>query len=194
MTDFANVVERLPEHEDHVPVTMIVRRHIQPGKEADFEAWQSGIAQASMRYPGHMGVTTLRLPNREYATIFRFDTFDHLAAWEHSVERQGWLARAETLLVGAQKAEKVSGLEGWFTLPDVTAPPPPRYKMALVSYLAITPLVYVSALVLNPPLEFLPPFVRTMTTTAIITVLMTWLVMPNVTRLFKRWLYPAESR
>jgi uncharacterized protein len=180
----------LTEHIDGLPVTMIVRRHIQPGKETEFEAWQNSIAQASRRYPGHMGVTTLRLPNREYATIFRFDTVEHLTAWECSAERQEWLRRAEPLLDGEQKAEKVSGLEGWFTLPDVTAPPPPRYKMAFVTYLAITPLVYFAVLLLNPPLEFLPPFVRMMITSAVTTALMTWVIMPNMTRLFKKWLYP----
>ena len=36
-----------------------------------------------------------------------------------------------------------SGLDTWFTLPDMPAPvkPPPKWKMALVTWLALFPMV-----------------------------------------------------
>jgi hypothetical protein len=43
----------------------------------------------------------------------------------------------------------------------------------------------------GPLLDGLPVVVRLGITTAVAVPLMTWVVMPRVTRLFRVWLYPA---
>ena len=82
----------------------------------------------------------------------------------------------------------------WFQMPKRHAPgapqPPPRWKMAMITWLAIFPLINVLNLVLAPLLGGLPAIVRTLVSTAILVPLMTWVVMPAMTRLFLRWLFP----
>ena len=78
----------------------------------------------------------------EYRTVYRFDNADHLRAWLDSDEHAAWLERAEPHVIGPMRTSFVTGLESWFTLPDRPgAPPPPPYKMALLTWITIFPLI-----------------------------------------------------
>jgi antibiotic biosynthesis monooxygenase (ABM) superfamily enzyme len=64
--------------------------------------------------------------------------------------------------------------------------------MALLTWIAIFPLITALVVALGPLLEGLPLVARLGITTAIAVPLMTWVVMPRVTRLLRRWLYPGR--
>jgi len=175
------------------PVTVVVKRRLKPGHEADFETWLKGATEASMQIPGHLGVELIRpaKADGEYVLIFRYDSYQHLEAWEQSPARAEWLEKAKAFSVGEAGYEKYTGLEYWFTLPDQPSKvPPPPWKMALVTWVAIFPLSYLLGLYLGPHLLFLPPIGRTMVIAGILVGLMTYLIMPALTRLFARWLFP----
>jgi hypothetical protein len=88
----------------------------------------------------------------------------------------------------------LTGLESWFTLPARPgAPPPPPWKMAVLTWVTIFPLITGVVLALNPLLEGFALVPRLAVTTAVTVPLMTWLVMPRVTRLLRRWLYPTRA-
>jgi uncharacterized protein len=88
----------------------------------------------------------------------------------------------------------VTGLESWFTLPSQPgAPPPPPYKMALLTWITIFPLITGIVVAAGPLVEDLPVVLRLGITTAVAVPLMTWVVMPRVTRLLRGWLYPHAS-
>jgi uncharacterized protein len=102
-----------------------------------------------------------------------------------------WLQRAEPHVLGPVRTQFVTGLESWFTLPSSPAlAPPPPYKMALITWLTIFPLITGVVIVIGPVVAGLPLVPRLGVTTAIAVPLMTWVVMPRVTRLLHRWLYP----
>ena len=85
----------------------------------------------------------------------------------------------------------LSGLETWFTLPrQPGVPPPPRHKMVVITTLTIFLLINLVSLALSPLVRELHPLLRTLLVTATTVTLMTYLVMPRMTRLFRRWLYP----
>jgi antibiotic biosynthesis monooxygenase (ABM) superfamily enzyme len=85
----------------------------------------------------------------------------------------------------------MTGLETWFTLPaQPGATPPPPYKMAVLTWITIFPLITAAVAVTGPLLEELPLAVRLAITTGLTVPLMTWVVMPRVTRLLRGWLYP----
>jgi antibiotic biosynthesis monooxygenase (ABM) superfamily enzyme len=88
----------------------------------------------------------------------------------------------------------VTGLESWFTLPGQPGlVPPPPYKMALLTWITIFPLITAIVAITGPTLKDLPLAVRLGITTALTVPLMTWVVMPRVTRLLHRWLYPEHG-
>jgi hypothetical protein len=89
------------------------------------------------------------------------------------------------------RTQVLVGLEGWFTLPSQPGvAPPPAYKMALVTWVTIFPLITLVVVVSAPLVGGLPLVARLAVTTAVTVSLMTWVVMPRVTRLLHRWLYP----
>jgi uncharacterized protein len=177
------------------PVTTVYTRHIRPGNEADFEAWFRHISGAVQTFDGNLGTGLIKVPDKkrpEYVTIFRFDSLDHLRAWENSGVRAAYMREIEPLLEDEPRRQIISGLEYWFTLPD--RPIPPRWKMSVVTYVAITPLAYIITSLLIPPLRAnlgLPSFVASAVASVFITASMSYAVMPFMTRLFAKWLYPA---
>jgi uncharacterized protein len=178
------------------PITVIVTRRIKPGFEQEFEAWLAGVVAEALRFPGHQGVNVIRPASAsqpEYTLIFRFDRIDNLRRWEESDTRREWLGRVEALTVGEVSLHKVSGLEFWFT-PSAGALIPPRWKMAVVTCLAIYPLINLLRLVLAPYTATLSPWISSALTLPLSITLMTWLIMPWMTRLFAWWLYPKPAK
>jgi uncharacterized protein len=176
------------------PVTTTVTRRVKPGHEVFYEQFLEGIIAAATRFPGHLGVEVFRPASAsegEYRIVYRFDTGEHLRAWLDSDEHAAWLERAEPHVIGPMRSQFLTGLESWFTLPGRPgSPPPPPYKMALVTWVTIFPLITLVVLVLDPLLVRLDLVPRLAVTTAVTVPIMTWLVMPRVTRLLRGWLYP----
>jgi uncharacterized protein len=179
------------------PVTTTVTRRVKPGHEVFYEQFLEGIIAAASEFEGHLGVEVFRPASAaagDYRVVYRFDTAEHLRAWLDSDEHTAWLERAEPHVIGPVRRRFVTGLESWFTLSSSpSAPPPPPYKMALVTWLTIFPLITAVVLAIGPFVEGLALVPRLAITTAITVPLMTWLVMPRVTRLLRGWLYPTAG-
>ena len=194
---------------DDSPVTVIVTRKPKKGKIKDFEEWMDGIIHEAIRFEGHMGVNIIRsldLSNPEYVIIFRFNTYENLRKWENSQIRKEWLKKSKEVTEGEPKTEIQTGLEFLFTLrsahsskseanSDDIQPatvPPPRYKMAIVT----AAIVFVMLNTLLPELRqltaTLPLLLSTLTGVVIMVVLMTYLIMPLITRALKPWLNKKE--
>lgn len=188
------------------PVTVVVTRIAKRDKIKEFEEWMDGIIHEAMRFEGHMGVNVIRpsnLSNPEYVVIFRFNTFENLARWENSEARREWIAKSKEVAEGEPVVEKQTGLEIWFTphsasgsikgdkaLSSSTAAPtaPPRYKMAIV----ITAVIFILVSILLPQIRQLTTglhiHLSTFIGVAIMVFLMTYVIMPSVTRLLGPWL------
>jgi len=180
------------------PVTVDVVQKIKPGCEADFEAVLTDLTEAAKTFAGHLGVNVFRPADRtnpEYRIVFKFDHLSNLHQWEASPIRRKLLERAKRLTVGDSQWRTLTGLETWFTLSTQQAiVPPPRYKMLIVTCLAAFPTINLINWALHPVDRFLPPLLRLLLGTVILLSLMTYVVMPRVTKLFAGWLYPRANR
>ena len=125
--------------------------------------------------------------------MYRFDSVDHLAAWEDSPVRSRVLAEADTLMRTTQ-IRRVSGLETWFELPGRTAPAPPRWKMFAVSVLGLYPLQLLTYIALGALTARWPVAARLALFVPLVAASMTWLVMPRLAAMFAAWLYAAPRR
>ena len=188
-------VEKTMTNNHDSAVTVVISRRVKSGCEAEFEAFLTGVTTACAQFPGYLGSNFFRPASGddpEYRVIFKFDRLENLRRWETSEERQQWFAKAEALTESLPQIQVLTGLETWFTLPGKAAiVPPPRYKMALVSWLAVFPLITLISTVLQHPLGQLPIVLRAMVITAIAVPTMTYLLMPQMTRIFAAWLYPS---
>jgi uncharacterized protein len=179
-------------------VTKIIDRVPRPGMEDRLEAAIKQLIAAAMRFPGHLGVTVTRpaLPYQPgFRMVYRFDTCEHLRAWEESPEQARLVELANRYTQGAPRRSVLTGLETWFTLPaSPAAAAPSRGRMSIVTWLGIFPLVFAYDLVLGWILPAdVPPALKIAANTALVVATMTYLVAPRLTRLFRNWLYPTIS-
>lgn len=184
----------LVSNERDAPVTIAVSRHVIPGREADFAEWAKAISADAARFPGHLGAGHIR-PARaddEHTIVYRFDTREHFNAWQNSPERQRWVDASRDLIVGEPRVQMATGLEYWFADPSCAGEPPKVWKQALLVWLGLYPTVLVVGYTVGVLIAGWPLPARSVVTTAISVILMTWVVMPFVTRAFRRFLHPGE--
>jgi len=175
------------------PVTLVIRRRVRPGHEAEYEALISEMTTRLARWPGHRGTGVIRpaSPQGEYHMVVRFDDARQAADWETSAERTEWLTRLAPHLVGEATFEQQPGLEFWFTPPgSPVLRQPRRWKMLVVTLLALYPTSLLINVLLGPSLAHLPLALRAFLQALLVVSIMTYLVMPFATRAFRAWLKP----
>jgi uncharacterized protein len=172
----------------HVAIT----RKVRPGSEAAFEARLKQFARESLSQPGTTGVQLIMpTPDShegEYGILRSFESeADKHAFYESGFFRQ-WLSDISTMTEGEPVYRPLQGLEAWFYQPDM--PRPPRWKLALATLCGVYPTSFTLAKVLMPKLHGLPSWTASLVMACCMVVLLTWVVMPLVTRALHRWLHP----
>lgn len=71
---------------------------------------------------------------------------------------------------------------------------PPRYKLAVLSWVGAYTVITAILAVLGPMMATWPLPLRTLPLSVLMVLAMTWLVVPSLTRLFRGWLAPANPR
>jgi uncharacterized protein len=183
---------------DRQQVTAVVSHLVKPGWERDYERWLHDISEVAQQFEGHMGVSLIRPQDPtypEYAIVLKFDCYKHLKQWLDAPIRQHWIDKVKPLVQQNQEVQILTGLETWFTLPGkLVQHSPKRYKMAILSALAVFAVAQLLGATIAPALKVLHPLLRSFVLTVLTVFCLTYLVMPRVTRLFYHWLYPASRR
>jgi hypothetical protein len=177
------------------PVTVVVARRVKREREADYEAWLSRLQTDARAFPGYLGVTTHRpapAGPAEYTSVFRFDSVAHLREFERSKLRADYLAEVVDLVEADAAWQELTGLEFWFAPPPGTVvPQPSRLRMSLVMIVVVFALVLAIGQLVAAVLSGWPYPVRLLVTIAIEIFLMTYWLMPRLTRWLARWIYPS---
>lgn len=179
---------------DAEPVTVVVTRRVRAGHEAAYESWLQGLIRDAAALPGYLGTNVHRpvAGARDYTSVFRFDTVAHLQAFEASALRRRALAEVVDLVEADATWERLTGLEFWFTPPAGTVvPQPSRLRMALVMIAVVYGLVLSIGQLVALVLHAAPMQLRLLLTIVLEVFLMTYVLMPRITRWFARWIYPS---
>jgi len=175
-------------------VTAIISHVVRSGCEQGYEEWFRGIAADARTFKGNLGVSTIRPQDHihpEYVVILKFDRYNNLRTWLESDVRREWIERLQPLIEKPETIQTLTGLETWFSLPhQPLKSPPSRYKMILVTWLGVFVTLAIVSRLLAPLLSGLPVLLNQLVTTGLVVALLTYLIMPRPTQLFKRWLYP----
>lgn len=172
------------------PVTVVFRRTAKPGKERAYEIWNKKLITLSQQQPGHVDTTVVAEAGRRYITLQHFDCQRHLNDWLESSARRGYLEELAELVEDSPQPEAMTGLETWFRLPGhASSKHIPRWKMVIVTFVVIYSFVMVFSIWLEPHVSDLPMVLRAALLPAVAVPLMTYVVMPRLTRLLRRWLY-----
>ncbi|MGF1498530.1 MAG: antibiotic biosynthesis monooxygenase [Elainellaceae cyanobacterium] len=191
----STITDRNPTDRNHF-VTAVITHRVRAGREQGYEEWIKSIAAAAREFAGHLGATILRpqpgSPS-DYVIVLRFDSCDRLQSWLKSDIRKAWIDRAQPLIQAQETIQILTGMESWFQLPQPAgSPAPKRYKQAILVWvgvmivsLAISPLV-------APLLAPLPRLLQIAVNVAITVALLTYVIMPQLTRWFKGWLFRSQ--
>jgi antibiotic biosynthesis monooxygenase (ABM) superfamily enzyme len=170
-----------------------ITRRVDGNRLAEVTHWvQSGVNLANT-YEGFLGSGWVRAhaDSDEWHMLYRFADADTLEAWEASEDRADWLYAGREL-VEVSRVERRTGIEGWFDEPQPGVPAaPPRWKQAVTIWLGFFPLSLLFASVASafvPGWHTLWPLATVLITTLCLTPIMTYVLLPFVTRLLQPWL------
>ena len=178
------------------PVTVVVTRRVRPGKEAAYEAWLDRLIASASSLAGFRGAKVQRPAAGEppvYTSIFSFESVETLRGFETSDLRRRALAEVTDLVEADAVWSRLTGLELWFTPPPGTiVPQPSRPRMAALMVVVVYGLVLsigkaVAFAMVDAPIEL-----RLLVTIVIEVLLMTYVIMPRLTRWLARWIYPKR--
>lgn len=173
------------------PVTLVEGRTIKSGCENDFYAWIHRTLAASEHFFGSQGVTILTFGKGQSAVryiIHRFADEAAELAWMQSEERV--LLMQEAAAFSTPFTQTTSGLEAWFTVPDLLDAAPPKWKLFLTTIPSAYLASFIAILILNAFLHDWPLPVTNGIVTVFLAFLLTYVGLPLSTRLLHSWLYP----
>jgi antibiotic biosynthesis monooxygenase (ABM) superfamily enzyme len=111
---------------------------IKQGLEADYEAWLRRTVRIAGERPGHLVWMCSKQNGLALFTCVALPLHRGLQTWLDSPERRTLIAEATPMLADGDQTEVGAVNEFWFA-PRPTAPPPPRWKQAVVTLLVILP-------------------------------------------------------
>ena len=175
-------------------VTLVIHHKARPAALAEYEQWLKRTVSAARLRPGHLDANVIRPDDGglHFTTVVRFSDSSSLQAWIDSDERQALVNEVLQLIEGGDNTQVNNDPEFWFTPPSVSAPQPPRWKQALLTYLVICPMTMVIPQLLAPFFVRFPQLGGVIASNLIVNVFVilpvVFYIMPWVTQRCAKWL------
>jgi len=177
----------------HVAIT----RRVRPGHESAFERELRRFMHEAEQRPETLGAYMLRPVDGggTYGIVRSFVDRDAEAAFYASGLYRAWSEAVREHVEGEPEKRDLHGLEAFFR-GGAPAAPPPRWKMAILTWLAVNPAVYVCSRGVPGLLEGrgVPGPLLFLLVNAGVVTLLTWVLMPVGVRLAHGWLQPTGRR
>ena len=175
------------------PIHIAIVRRARPGCEAEFQEALCSFFQASFAHEGVLGASMLVPPpgseGREFGILRTFASERDRDDFYESALFKAWLERSRPLAEGEWAYRQLHGLEAWFRSPQG---PPSRWKMALLTWIAVWPASMAAQGLLNPLIgQSVPRAVHAAAVSGAVVVVLTWVAMPLLVRVAHRFLRPA---
>ena len=170
-------------------VTAVLSQRVHPDKASDFRRAQAEIGRVMRNFDGF--IQSQLLPpvaglQDEYVILFSFASTAALDLWIESPERREVIQRVDEFLDGTAELSVLSGFGSWF--PSEDSIEPRRWRQAAAVLLALYPTTLVLVFT-ERSLELDVPWQATLLVSdALGVAALTWLLMPVVTRVLRRWL------
>jgi len=179
------------------PIHIAITRRVRKEHAGEFQAALAEFARRSLSEPGTVGVHCMHpapgSDSAEFGILRSFASAADRDAFYESPLYKEWLERIKPMIEGDPAYRRLDGLEAWFYNPQSPLPPP-KWKMALVTWFAVVMLL----LLLNPLFALLfhsfPYVAQVFAGNAILVPILTWIVMPALTRLLAGWLFTKPAR
>lgn len=191
-----------PEVSTLAAASLVIEHSVATGDGLAFRWWHSKLTRRARRFKGYIR-TDLCAPVKgtrpgqplKWYSIVHFDSAEQLNQWINSRDRETLIQSGRKAFSSYQFVSFATGLEGWFSSKTGTEHSglgPPAWKQNAAVILALYPTVMIQS-ALFTSLGFMQswPLPNAMIVNNIITSsVLTWAVMPFVTRLLGFWLQP----
>ena len=177
-----------------MPIHVAITRRARPGCEAEFQQALREFFQASFAHDGVLGATMIVPPpssdSREFGILRTFANEMERDDFYASPIFKAWEAKCQPLTeTDSWTSRPMHGLEAWFRSPQS---PPPRWKMAAATFLGVFPTAAILSLTLGAAIRPWPFILSSVVFNAAMVALLTWIVMPLVTRALHGWLNSSD--
>lgn len=191
----------MPEHPSdllHEPVTVMFTEYVRPDRIEDFEQWSAGVHSDARQSSGFISVDVIRPTSGdvfEYTTLMKFDSYENLKRWSDSASLAHWMEQLPALLIVKTQPQSSVGMQLWFDRPGTPHPliKPPFWKSSVVGVISVYPLVVLLNWGLAPVTQAFPEKIALLVNVIVLSALLTYPVMPWVTRLLRGWLFPHSG-
>jgi len=173
-------------------IHMAITREVLPGREEEFERRIHEFFHDADAFPGTRGaylIRPVRPDGRTYGILRSFDSEQARQEFYDSPLYAEWSARVGELVEGGPERRELHGLEAFFR--SEPGQEPPAWKMAIVTWLGVNPAVYIFANGVPKIFGALPPLIELLVVNAFVVALLTWVLMPLLTRALRVFLQPA---
>ena len=177
-------------------VIVVVRRHILPGHEGQFEHAMRDFVNFVLSCPGHVGISVLRPSdgNGEYVVVDRFASAAARKALVSSPEYERWMKLLGAHTEGEAHIQEMNGLDAWLNQPGTPMMTPPRYKTAAATYLGVCLVIFLLNITVGGPIRsVLPGWLSFFLFNACVVALLTWVFMPLISSILSPWLFRAQA-
>ena len=172
------------------PIHIAITRRIKPGCEAEFQKLLQEFFKTSFAHIGVHGASMLvpppGSPSPEFGILRTFANAQERDAFYASPMFKSFDEKVRPLTEGDPVHRQLTGLEAWFRSPQN---PPPRWKMAVATYLGVVPVIMGLSLIIGPVVRSWNFLLNNLVFNACVVALLTWVVMPFITRILHRWLH-----
>jgi len=188
----------LVRDDDAELVTVVVSHPVDPGDEDAFLAWQERVTDAERKFAGFRGAELFRPVagvQDEWTALYRYDTDEHLNTWLESTERKRLLDEGRRFK--DFRLHRISSPFGsWFAQPggDEEGGGPAQWKTALSVLVGLYPTVVLLTLAINALWKKSELWAALLVGNILSVTLLTWVVMPIVTRALRFWLTGEGGR
>src|ERR1700733_5577357 len=170
---------------------------VTPGKEAEFIAAQSELTRSSSAFPGYEGTAVFPADSAgQWTSGLRFRSADQLAEWMRSRERQEALPRLRGELTRdfAQLARSAP-FGSTIRVADGQTRITPAWKTVMLVLLCLYPTAMLLTKFLSPALGHLgaSQSLSFFVGNVVSIVALQWVLVPAVSRPFRRWLDPIDG-
>ena len=181
----------------------VIEHIVSKSKQTAFRQWHQSLVLSMQKAEGYIQIDSpepLECKNGvlKWYSVMHFDSPDHLNDWLNSCDRKELMKTGQQFFETYRFKSFTTGLEGWFSNQsgtEMTSLGPSAWKQALIVVLGLYPVVFLqSKLFESLGVMQSWSFANSMIVNLFITtIILTWFVMPQITRPLGFWLKPAYA-
>jgi len=178
------------------PVVLAVTDYVPLSEQARYEALVDELHALFQEEEGFLSVDTVRYnrPHQiEYSVLSRWADEKAAQQWRKNKSVQEKLAQIEAITGGAADIVEASGIGLWFDHAEGAEPSlqpslPPIWKRIALSVIGVYPMLILLLEVTAPIIGSLPQLLQVFIIVVVLSALLTWPIMPWLSRLLQPWL------